>query len=92
MKVAQAAGQLKAERRLGQKSVYFPGRPAVLSTFTVAGPMEGQGPLGSAFDTIIPDTYYGERCWEKTEARCSKRRSPTASKKRAPPSATSILC
>lgn len=71
VKVAQAA-QLKAERRLGQKSVYFPGRPTVLSTFTVAGPMEGQGPLGNAFNTIIPDTYYGERCWEKTESKMLK--------------------
>lgn len=58
-----------AAHRIGKKSVRFPGRPAVMSTFTVAGPMEGEGPLGHAFDTVMPDTFYGERCWEKTESK-----------------------
>jgi len=55
--------------KVGKRSVRFPSGPAVLSTFTVAGPMEGKGPLGSAFDTILPDEYYGEKCWEKTESK-----------------------
>lgn len=58
-----------APNRLGKQSLVFPTRPAVLSTFTVAGPMEGKGPLGKDFDTILPDTFYGERCWEKTESK-----------------------
>lgn len=60
---------IHAKHRVGRRSLVFPGRPSVLSTFTVAGPMEGQGPLGRAFDTVIPDTFYGERCWEQTESK-----------------------
>lgn len=61
-----------ASRRVGRKSVLFTGRPSILSTFTVAGPMEGEGPLGPWFDTVIPDTFYGERCWEQTESKMLK--------------------
>lgn len=63
---------VRAAHRLGRKSVIFPGRPAILSTFTVAGPMEGRGPLGKLFDTVLPDTFYGERCWEMTESKMLK--------------------
>lgn len=67
-----APAVVRAHLRVGNRSVRFPGKPAILSTFTVAGPMEGQGPLGRYFDTVIPDTYYGERCWEKTESKMLK--------------------
>ncbi len=59
--------QTQAPNRVGKQSLLFPARPAVLSTFTVAGPMERQGPLGDDFDTVIPDTFYGERSWERAE-------------------------
>ena len=72
MSAVQAPSQTKAANRVGQKSVRFPGRPSVLSTFTVAGPMEGPGPLGRHFDTVIPDSFYGERCWEQTESKMLK--------------------
>jgi len=62
----------QAHSRIGRKSIIFPGRPSIVSTFTVAGPMEGDGPLGKYFDTVLPDTFYGERCWEQTESKMLK--------------------
>lgn len=62
----------RAPLRIGTRSIRFPSMPAILSTFTVAGPKEGQGPLGRLFDTVIPDTFYGEKCWEKTESKMLK--------------------
>lgn len=65
----QASAVASAPGRVGAKSFTFAGRPGILSTFTVAGPMEGAGPLGAQFDTVMPDTFYGERCWEQTESK-----------------------
>lgn len=64
-----ASTAVQAPNKVGKRSFAFPGRPAVLATFTVAGPMEGAGPLGREFDTVLPDTFYGEKCWEQTESK-----------------------
>lgn len=61
-----------AVNRIGNHSVIFPQRPAVLSTFSVVGPKEGAGPLGNEFDTVMPDTFYGESSWEMTETKMLK--------------------
>lgn len=72
MSIVEAPSRTQASNRAGQRSIRFPGRPSILSAFTVAGPKEGQGPLGRYFDTVIPDSYYGERCWEQTESKMLK--------------------
>jgi len=36
---------------------------------TVAGPFEGQGPLGALFDSVVPDELLGEASYERTERR-----------------------
>ncbi|MGE5509531.1 MAG: stage V sporulation protein AD [Chitinophagales bacterium] len=58
-----------APKRVGKQSVKFSAPPIVTNTFSIVGPMEGQGPLGNRFDTVLPDTFYGEKTWEKTEAK-----------------------
>ncbi|MDI3281042.1 MAG: stage V sporulation protein AD [Bacillota bacterium] len=58
-----------AAKKQGRQSLVFPSAPAITHTFTIVGPMEGKGPLGYRFDTILEDTYYGERTWEKTETK-----------------------
>ncbi|MBC7335070.1 MAG: hypothetical protein H5U01_02190 [Clostridia bacterium] len=45
----------------------FTSPPVIVSTASIVGPKEGNGPLGSTFDKVLPDTYYGEKSWEKTE-------------------------
>lgn len=58
-----------AARRLGQGTVRFLLPPAITAGFTVVGPMEGQGPLGGYMDIRLADTFYGEKCWERTESK-----------------------
>lgn len=42
--------------------------PSVLSWASVVGKKEGEGPLGSYFDTVYEDTTLGEETWEKAES------------------------
>lgn len=63
------ASATAARSRVGKKSVIFPSRPGILSSFTLGGPMEGKGPLGQDLDAVMPDTFYGEKCWEQTESK-----------------------
>lgn len=67
-----ATGVLAAVKKQGNQSVRFVNPPAVLASATVVGPMEGKGPLGRFFDTVLEDTHYGEKCWEKTESKILK--------------------
>lgn len=61
--VAQAA------KKVGKQSLRFTNPAEIWSTFTVVGPMEGKGPLGDYFDTVLEQTYYGEKCWERAETK-----------------------
>lgn len=58
-----------AAKKVGKQSFKFMSPPVITNTFSIAGPLEGQGPLGARFDTVLEDSYYGEKTWEKTEAK-----------------------
>lgn len=51
----------------GKQSMVFPNRPVVTAWASVVGKKEGEGPLGSSFDLVIPDGKYGEKTWEQAE-------------------------
>lgn len=51
----------------GHQSWMFENRPTILSTATVVGPFEGQGPLADDFDIIHGDLRLGQDSWEKSE-------------------------
>ncbi|GGF97420.1 stage V sporulation protein AD [Paenibacillus aceti] len=51
----------------GHQSWVFENRPAIISTATVVGPFEGQGPLVNDFDIVHGDMYIGQDSWEKAE-------------------------
>lgn len=51
----------------GHQTWIFNHQPAILSTATVVGPMEGQGPLAEDFDAIHQDLYLGQDSFEKAE-------------------------
>ncbi|MCL1853958.1 MAG: stage V sporulation protein AD [Peptococcaceae bacterium] len=55
-------------KRVGQKTVVFQNPPEIVGGYNVVGPKEGQGPLNAHFDYVLPDTYNGEKTWEKTES------------------------
>ena len=51
----------------GHQSWVFENRPVILSTGTVVGPDEGQGPIGEDFDIVHGDLTVGQKTWEKAE-------------------------
>ncbi|MDN4066922.1 stage V sporulation protein AD [Paenibacillus vini] len=51
----------------GHQSWIFENKPKIISTATVVGPFEGQGPLANDFDIIHADLYLGQDSWEKAE-------------------------
>ncbi|MEW6573112.1 MAG: stage V sporulation protein AD [Bacillota bacterium] len=60
---------MAAPKKTGVQTVAFSNPPVVLSTATIAGAKEGQGPLAGTFDKVVEDPYYGEESWEKAERR-----------------------
>ncbi len=56
------------QKRLGAQTVQLPSRPGIITGAAFAGKKEGEGPLGSLFDQIVPDDTYGEESWEKAES------------------------
>lgn len=49
-------------------TVIFDKKPSVLSFSAVVGKKEGEGPLGSFFDEVEEDAYFGQESWEKAES------------------------
>jgi len=53
--------------KLGSQTFVFPVKPVIIGHATVAGPKEGQGPVGSYFDKIYPDLLMKQTSFEKAE-------------------------
>ena len=53
--------------RTGEQTLVFPGAPRILSSAAVVGPKEGRGPMGKAFDLVIPDALFGQESYEQAE-------------------------
>lgn len=60
---------MAAPKKMGIQTVAFTNPPVILSSATIAGAREGQGPLAATFDKVVEDPYYGEDSWEKAERR-----------------------
>lgn len=58
-------------KKLGKQTVRFDKPPSIISTGSIVGPKEGQGPLAQYFDTILSDDLHGEKSYEKAECRIS---------------------
>ncbi|SDH07470.1 stage V sporulation protein AD [Desulfosporosinus hippei] len=56
-------------KRLGNQTVVFANPPVILSSYSVVGPKEGQGPLGKSFDKVWKDGINGEKSWEVAESK-----------------------
>ena len=52
------------------KQTYLFQHPAAIRSFAAIGSKrEGEGPLGEFFDTIDPDSTFGQKSWERAESR-----------------------
>ena len=60
-------------KHLGKQTVAFRSPPVILAAGSAVGKKEGDGPLGSGFDYISDDAYFGEKTWEKAESAMLKR-------------------
>jgi len=54
---------------MGNQTVVFANPPVILSSYSVVGPKEGQGPLGKTFDHVWKDVLHGEKSWEVAESK-----------------------
>lgn len=60
-------------RRAGRRTFVYEGRPALRAAAAIVGPKEGQGPLGAAFDQVLPDDLLGMKSWEQAESEMLRR-------------------
>ncbi|WP_313757142.1 stage V sporulation protein AD [Tissierella sp.] len=58
-----------ALKKFGSQTVKFGNPPSIVSTYTIVGPKEGEGPLKDYFDMILEDDMWGQESFEKSEAK-----------------------
>ena len=56
-------------KRIGERTVILGAPVGIVSTASIVGRKEGEGPLASYYDEIVIDELYGESSWEKAESR-----------------------
>ena len=74
-------------KRLGSQTVFLPSKPVILSSASVVGQKESQGPLKDCFDFVSEDSRFGAETWEKAETKMlNKCFSIACDKAKLPPS------
>ena len=58
--------------QLGTQSIQFEEAPYILSSASIVGTKEGEGPLGKKFDVVGKDDQFGEQTWEEAESTLQK--------------------
>lgn len=56
-------------KRIGKQTIKMANKPIIISTASVVGPKESNGPLKDKFDIVLPDDLYGEKTWELAESK-----------------------
>ncbi|MCI8650397.1 MAG: stage V sporulation protein AD [Anaerotruncus sp.] len=54
--------------RIGAHSILFDHPLSIPASAAVGSKKESEGPLAQAFDVINPDSYFGQKSWEKAES------------------------
>ena len=57
---------------VGAQSIGFEESPYLISSASVVGKKEGEGPLGKMFDVVGEDDLFGENTWEEAESTMQK--------------------
>lgn len=65
----------------GQQSLAFHESPYLISSASIVGKKEGEGPLGQLFDQYGDDNLFGAKTWEEAEGTMQKLACLTAMKK-----------
>ena len=53
---------------VGKQSFIYDFPPLIAAHVSIAGPKEGDGPLGQGFDTVFEDDLLGQKSWEMAES------------------------
>lgn len=56
----------------GKQSILFENAPYIVSSASIAGKKESEGPLGKFFDVVGKDDLFGEDTWEAAESTLQK--------------------
>ena len=59
-------------KKIGDQTVKFDNPPTIVSTASIVGPKEAEGPIAKYFDQCIDDEFWGEKSWEKAESKFIK--------------------
>lgn len=57
---------------LGKQSISFDKPPYIISSGSIVGTKEGQGPMGNLFDKVGQDDMFGAKTWEEAESALQK--------------------
>ncbi|MDP4143956.1 MAG: stage V sporulation protein AD [Bacillota bacterium] len=55
-------------KRVGTQTVTIESKPKIISTTSIVGPKEGEGPLKDYFDIVLQDDLNGKESFEKAES------------------------
>lgn len=58
--------------QIGKQSLQFAEAPYIISSASIVGKKEGEGPLGNSFDVVGDDDKFGQDSWEKAESTLQK--------------------
>ena len=53
--------------RIGESTVIFKNKPKIISSYSVVGKKEGEGPFKDYFDHILQDDLFGQKSYELAE-------------------------
>ena len=68
-------------KKLGKQTIEFDNPPSIISTASIVGPKESDGPLAKFFDKCLDDEFWGEKTWEKAESKIIRETANTAVQK-----------
>lgn len=60
------------EIQVGKQSLQFEKAPYIISSASIVGKKEGEGPLGNSFDVVGEDDKFGQNTWEEAESTLQK--------------------
>lgn len=58
--------------QIGKQSLQFAEAPYIISSASIVGKKEGEGPLGNCFDVVGDDDKFGQSTWEEAESTLQK--------------------
>ena len=65
-------------KKIGKQSIEFDNSISIVSTASIVGPKESNGPLSKFFDRCLDDEFWGEKTWEKAESKIIRETANTA--------------